>query len=328
VKRYIRVLIFFCLGLALTLSNLFERDLFVLGENFESLLAAGNERSFFRISTILANYPYETIYSIPESRIFLFINTIIAKAFSGNTALIFFCQLIVNLLVGTAAYSELISRHDAKTNRAFYARLTAGLLILVYSLVLLRDIWIVLILLKLDRHLSKKNVIISILLLLIVLDFRLFTFGLCIIYFFLVYYNKWSIYMLIITGIFFTFFHNIPVLQDLSGTLDMYETKTKMQLKTAGFSRVLSNLLGDRLAIFIAFVLQPSPTLFSRANSVYSVLYAASSISLFTWFFALYRSKQRRVATIVIILIISVTSGEIRHKIPFMVLTFLPSETA
>ena len=325
--RYLsHIWLFFVLGLLGIFLGLYERGYFNDTYDFTALYAAGNERSFSRVSIYLANYPIvDTFQGLPESRIFISVNILLAKLLNSHPALVFPGQLLFNVLIGSFAFAELMRRYRVTSKKNVLVIFVLFLLIMSYSIVLLRDIWLIWLLLLLDRFLEHRRYLLSILVLIIIADFRVFTFGLSGVYFVLVYYKRINPIVLLLIALAFggLIVEFRSVISDLFKTLEMYSQKTQGQLDSAGLTKLLSVILGNSIALFVAFILQPSPSLLLRVHSFYTLLYGASTLMLISWFRQFFQNRRRFIATSVVLVLIGLTSGELRHKLPFMLLTYI-----
>ena len=260
-----------------------------------------------------------SIFLLSESKLFILTNSIISKIFFDEVYLKFPMMILINIIIGYLIIYVINTKF--KYNSSIYIDIIIVSVILTYSLVLLRDVWVILFVLVNYISIKKNNYLIWFITLIILFDLRIFSFLLQIILTskYIVDKKYLSVFFLSISLI--LAYNFLYLIDDFLFTYNKYRLAEIDEVSTSGITSLISNIIPLFWAIRITFLLSPVPTLLLKISSVYSLIIGISSMITLVWIYIVSKINfKNSLYYLIPIFIIAFTSAEVRHKVPYMLL--------
>jgi len=317
-------LIYFILLIPSLYFTLEERSFFDNFLHFNPLASAGNEKTFFETARQLSKYFDITnaYFFLTESKFFILSLTLIANLSQKLVSLQFPNMIIFNLIGGFLTL--FLIKNKFKLNSSLLIELILVSVILTYSLVLLRDIWIIFFILANYYLISKKKYFLGIITLILIFDLRFFSglIQLLLISKFFLKRKSLLIFIVLLSSIILA--NYLQLFQDFIFTYNKYRLKEIEEISSSGLTALISNFIPSYWAVRLTFLFSPVPTLFLKISSVYTFFVGIGSLITFIWIHILTKLNFKKSFYFLFpVLIIAFTSAEVRHKIPYMILVIV-----
>lgn len=313
--------IYFILVIPSLFFTLEERSFFDYWVDFVPLASAGNEKTFFETALFFSKY-FDITYSyffLTESKFFILSLTLIANISQNLFSMQFPLMIIFNLFGGFLTL--FLIKNKFKFNSSLLIELILVSVILTYSLVLLRDIWIIFFILSNYYLISQKKYFLGIITLLIIFDLRFFSGIIQVLLISKFFYKKKILLIFISLIILFIMSKYIFLIEDFIYTYNRYRLKEIEEISSSGITAFVSNFIPTYWAVRLTFLFSPVPTLFLKVSSVYTFFVGIGSLITFIWLNILTKLNFNKSFYFLFpVFLIAFTSAEVRHKIPYMIL--------